>query len=99
MKVHITKCLCPDNHLIMAFSWHEPSYTAETAVQHLKEAVEELIKGAGPRPWCSICKTNQFHYEDEVADEETAEAAMGPFIQKALASVRVQFVRPDFSNN
>jgi hypothetical protein len=83
----------------MAFTWSEPRYTSETAIQHLQEAVKELLKGAGPRPWCSICKTNQFHYEDEVVEQETPEEAMAPFIKNALATVRVEWHDTDFRNN
>lgn len=95
--IHITKCFCPNNHVIMAFSWQEPSYTAETAVQHLQETVEELLKGAGPRPWCSVCKSREFHYQDEVAEQETVEAAVAPLIKRVLATVRLKIA--NFRNN
>lgn len=67
--IHITQCLCENRHTILAAAWddRDPAYTAEHALADLKRAVELATEVKGiVNPWCGICHSRNWHYEDGV---------------------------------
>ena len=45
------------------------------AAHFLRTAVEAAIEGRGLDPWCGICKSRDFHYEDAKSIFKTIEEA------------------------
>lgn len=80
-KVHITQCLCPDRHCIMAIVWKEPDFTPETAIRKLEGIVSDMIAKKTLNPWCGLCNSRTLKCEDGVTRFKTIEEAM-PVIKR-----------------
>lgn len=76
--IRIVQCLCPQRHAILAIAY-EPGITAaqedfggtdditlteENAADYLRSMVEGLVKRQSLNPWCGVCHSRQFTYED-----------------------------------
>lgn len=66
--VRITQCLCPQRHAIMAFAYQtdggEHDIDAEAAKAALRYAVDEAVQAKVINPWCGLCGSRDWHYED-----------------------------------
>lgn len=82
MKVHITQCLCPSRHCIMAIVWEEPEYTPRKAKEALRTLVKRWVEKKAINHECAICGAKRLHYEDGVT----------PFRSKAEAMPHVKMV-------
>lgn len=84
--IHITQCLCgPQRHAILAITWADPEFTSGDAEAHLKIFVESLIETNTINPWCGICGSRNFRYEDGVTRYRTMKEAT-PDLQLAQLS-------------
>lgn len=90
--VRIVQCLCPSRHCIMAIAYQsgltaaqekiggceDITLTEETASAWLKDVVEAMIATQTVNPWCDICKSRDFRYEDAKSIFDTIEQARAP---------------------
>ncbi len=90
-KVRIVQVLCPSRHCILATAYESPHGEAMLEVtSNLQRQVALLIEKGSLNPWCGICRSRQWTYEDEPTIFATMAAAM-PHLQ--AASDRQQSVR------
>ena len=75
-KVHVTQCLCPKRHCIMAIAWQEPEYTPDTAKEKLKSIIKRLMERGAINGFCGICNSSKLTYEDGVTGFKTLDEAM-----------------------
>ena len=81
--VHITQCLCgPQRHCIIGIYWAEPEFQPEEAEAAVKLIVDHLVETHQINPWCGICASRDFRYEDARSRFSTMEEA-GPEVQRA----------------
>jgi hypothetical protein len=85
--VRIVQCLCPSRHCIMAIAYlpgitstpdvsdEDITLTEANAADHLRLMVEDAVGAGWLDPWCGICRSRDFHYEDgRTAFQTLAEA-------------------------
>jgi len=87
--VHIVQCLCPSRHCIMAISYdpagpNSQIKTPEEGIETLKRMVDTAINGLLVDPWCGICKSRTFSYEDGETRWRTLEEAR-PYLEASEA--------------
>jgi hypothetical protein len=99
--VRIAQCLCEHRHAILAFAYEEgftevmtdglfekgTVITQENAEQVLKAAIRHVLNKKLMDPWCRICKSRVWHYEDAKSIFKTMEEA-APAIHQAEADQR-----------
>lgn len=93
-KVHIVQCLYPARHCIMGLAWEEGRLvegagktvfnSSHEACCGLRGLIEWFIRDHQIDPWCAICKSRQFSYEDGVTKFNSLEEAM-PHIRQVEA--------------
>ncbi len=83
-RVHITQCLCPDRHCIIAIVWKEPDHTKDSAEAHLKSLMDEMTNLGVLNPWCGICNSRDLHCEDGITKFQSIKEAM-PFLKELEA--------------
>jgi hypothetical protein len=86
--IRIVQCLCPARHAILAVAY-DPADIPEHfngdpdgPRAGLKALVEEGITAEAINPWCGICGSREFNYEDAPTKFQTLEEA-----RPALASL------------
>lgn len=57
--IRLTQCLCPSRHAIMAVF-----YDTDAPGPALRDVVTLMIAEDLINPWCGICHSREFHYED-----------------------------------
>jgi hypothetical protein len=89
--VHIVQCLCPSRHCVLAVSYDpanpDPEATVRTPEQGitaLRTLVEAAISKSLINPWCGICGSRTFTYEDAETRWKTMEEAM-PYLKASEA--------------
>lgn len=90
-KVHITQCLCPKRHCIIAIAYEEGKpvpgcgdlvfQDGQEAEAGLKALVEHFVQDGQLNHWCGICHSRTFIYEDKATGFESLEAAW-PFLMR-----------------
>ncbi|HTA46405.1 MAG TPA: hypothetical protein VK789_28375 [Bryobacteraceae bacterium] len=77
--VHIVQCLCPQRHCIIALAYEAPTDADYNFVEISKDAmkalVDEAVKEGRLNPWCGICHSREWHYEDGVTRFSTVAEA------------------------
>ena len=104
MSVHIVQCLCPLRHCIMAFAY-EPGITAaggsdqedvtltpENAPGVLRDIITRATERHWLNPWCGICKSREFIYEDGATKYATIEEARPHILELEAANARARSV-------
>jgi hypothetical protein len=83
--VHIVQCLCPQRHCITAAAYDDadgkPPGTALEALQALNAMA---IRDGVINPWCGICGSRAWHYEDGLTSFVTLDEAR-PALARAMA--------------
>lgn len=75
--IHIVQCLCPDRHCIMAVAYDDAVTDGEEAQRKLQGVIKQAVDAGGViNPWCGICQSRDFYYEDGVTRFRTMEEAM-----------------------
>jgi hypothetical protein len=93
-KVRIVQLLCPQRHCIIATAYESPDgKQIPEMTDHLRKQVEESIELGGMNPWCGICQSRKWTYEDQPTIYATMDAAM-PWLQ--ANSDRQAFTREYF---
>lgn len=85
--VHIVQCLCPKRHAILAMAY-EPPHPDPTGA--LKKTVEAFIEAKAINPYCGICFSREFSYEDAESKFETLKEAEIPLAQSMAAQFEAQ---------
>jgi hypothetical protein len=75
-RIHITQCLCSNRHAIIAFAWEEPDQTPESAIDKIKEVISHAVEQKILNPWCAICDSYDFIYEDGITRFMSMEEAI-----------------------
>jgi hypothetical protein len=97
-EIRIVQCLCPARHCILAFPYTPGMTTAhkdlggcvdiilseESAANYLRDMVEGLVASRAINPWCGICDSRTFQYEDRVTAFQSMEEAV-PFLRRLEA--------------
>jgi hypothetical protein len=65
LKVRIVQCLCPQRHCLMGVAYESPDGEADPAkMEALRKTIADLVERV-INPWCAICESRSFIYEDE----------------------------------
>jgi hypothetical protein len=73
--IHIIQCLCPDRHAIMGIAYDPKDMSPEEAMQAMREWVQGAIDTHVINPWCAICGSSMWQFEDGVSKFHTLEEA------------------------
>ena len=86
--IHIIQCLCPERHAILAVAYDDAVTTGAEALQMFQSMVQSMVlvttDGGGLNPWCGICESRDWFYEDGVTGFTTLAEAK-PFLEKCQA--------------
>jgi hypothetical protein len=80
--IHIAQCLCEKRHCIIAFAYDTSEGPPEKFLTDLQAAVEEAVRTKALNPWCGICNSRVFHYEDGATPFHSMEEAK-PYLKAA----------------
>jgi hypothetical protein len=87
--IRIIQCLCPSRHAIMALAYvpgitgaqkefggtEDITLDESNAVEYMRSIVEGLIERHVINPWCGLCMSRVFSYEDALTRFKTIEEA------------------------
>ena len=82
--VRITQCLCPMRHAIMAVAYQPDAVPTALAGMEatqaageamLRKAVEQVLAAGALNPWCGLCGSRDWHYEDRATKFRTLDEA------------------------
>jgi len=89
--VRLLQCLCPNRHCILGLAYEPgrteapeditkpdgPKFILNptNATDWFRREVKKLIVPGGLNPWCELCKSRNFRYEDAPSIFETLEEA------------------------
>jgi hypothetical protein len=73
--IHIIQCLCPDRHCIFALAYDPADLSSPEAMQGFKEMVQAALDKKLANPWCGMCGSTLWSYEDAVTKFATIEEA------------------------
>lgn len=82
--IHIIQCLCPERHAILAVAYDDAATTGAEALQMFQSMVLVAVDGGGLNPWCGICQSREWFYEDGVTRFRTLAEAK-PFLEQCAA--------------
>jgi hypothetical protein len=83
--IHVIQCLCPERHCILAVAYDDAETKPDDAMQMFKSMVLTAADAGGPmNPWCGICQSRDWRYEDGVTRFASLEAAK-PFLEQSQA--------------
>lgn len=82
--IHIIQCLCPQRHCVLAVAYDDAKTTGKEALELFQSAVLMAVEGAGLNPWCGLCQSQDWFYEDGVTRFTTLEEAK-PFLKQCEA--------------
>lgn len=79
--VRIIQCLCPQRHCIMgvAYQPNEPM-PSEEVLLGFKELIKEAIQNKMFDPWCGLCGSRDWRYEDSPSKFKTIQEA-APYLR------------------
>jgi hypothetical protein len=103
--IHITQCLCPQRHCILAIAWDAAdtttTMTPEIAVASLRALVAAaVLPGVGwMNPWCGICHSREFSYEDGVTAFRTMDEARPALEEANRANERARHALGEAARN
>ena len=93
--VRIVQCLCPERHCIVATAYESETGDAIPEIlEGLKDGVAALIAGRGMNPWCGLCHSREWRYEDQATRFQTMEEAT-PYLREQAKNqlVTAQYFR------
>ena len=73
--VHMIQVLCPKRHCILAIAYDPESTSPDDAMAGLRAHVDHLLAQRAINPWCGICGSRQWAYEDRESIFKTMEEA------------------------
>lgn len=73
--IHIIQCLCPHRHCIMAIAYDSETIAPADAMLGLMVTVESAVEVKEINPWCHICQSRDWHYEDAPTRFKTIDEA------------------------
>ena len=83
-KVRIVQVLCPSRHCIIATAYQSPDGEEIPEMKaRLREKAETMIARGEMNPWCGICRSRKWTYEDAPTVFATMEEAAPYLAQNA----------------
>lgn len=61
--VYIIQCLCPNRHAIYAIAYESKDMPHDVAMAVFQQQIEEWIATKTINPWCGICNSRNWTYE------------------------------------
>ena len=61
--IYIIQCLCPNRHCIMALAYDPDDIAHDVVLAGLQELVGIWIERGKINPWCGICNSHHWTYE------------------------------------
>lgn len=81
MAIYIIQCLCPNRHAIFAVTYDPADMPHDVAMATFQSTVEKLIAEKAIDPWCGICKSRDWTYEQRRTKYATMEEAKPEMMQ------------------
>jgi hypothetical protein len=73
--IHIIQCLCPARHCIVGLAYDSTEFFLDDVMAAFKRRVATAIQIGMINPWCGICLSRVWHYEDSATKYATLEDA------------------------
>lgn len=73
--IHIIQCLCPQRHAIYAIAYDPDFMADDVAMAEFREQVTEWIRKGVINPWCGICGSREWAYEQRSTKYKTVSEA------------------------
>lgn len=74
--IHIIQCLCPQRHNILAVAYDDAKTKGDDALHQLQGVIKKALDAGVLNPWCGICQSRDWSYEDGITRFTTMEEAM-----------------------
>ena len=71
--IHLVQCLCERRHRILACAWDDldPALTADAMIWELRSHMAHALALGVLNPWCGLCRSPLWHYEDGITKFRT----------------------------
>jgi len=90
MKVHITQCLCPQRHCMLAMAWEEPHMTPKKAESTLQEIIDGGVARGLLRKCCGVCGSSELRCEDGLTQFDSLEEAEGEIVRLQAENLKTR---------
>lgn len=73
--IYIIQCLCENRHAIYGIAYDPENLAHDVAMAGLEQLIEGWIADKTINPWCGICESRKFTYEQGRTKYRTMEEA------------------------
>jgi hypothetical protein len=73
--IHLIQCLCPKRHAIFGLAYNPENMKPEDAMSGLRDLLQIAIEKGIINPWCGLCRSREWKYEDAETPYRTMEEA------------------------
>lgn len=73
--IYIIQCLCPQRHAIYAIAYDPKDIPHDVAMVAFQQQIESWIAEKAINPWCGICNSRDWTYEQRRTKFATIEEA------------------------
>lgn len=75
MSVYIIQCLCPNRHCIYGIAYDPEEIAHDVVMTGFQQLIQDWISDKAMNPWCGICESRNFTYEQCRTKFQTMEEA------------------------
>ena len=75
MAVYIIQCLCPNRHAIFGVAYDPADMPHDVAMATFQSTIEKWITDKTINPWCGICNSRHWTYEQRRTKYATMQEA------------------------
>ena len=75
MSVYIIQCLCPNRHAIYGIAYEPEQLSHDVAMTGFQQLIADWIANKYMNPWCGICESRVWTYEQKPTKYQTMEEA------------------------
>ena len=90
--IYIIQCLCPNRHAIVAIAYDPADISHDVALRGFRAQVEQLIEKQVMNPWCGICQSRDWTYEQRRSKYRTMEEAKPEIARLELEQMLTRMV-------
>lgn len=85
--IYIIQCLCPNRHAIYATVYDPEELPHDVAMATMQQQIEEWIAKKTINPWCGICQSRDWTYEQRKTKYKSMEEAKAEMKQLELENM------------
>lgn len=73
--IWIIQCLCPERHCIYGIAYDPEEISHDVVMAGFQQLIEDWIKDKAINPWCGICESRDWTYEQRRTKYQTMDEA------------------------